>query len=156
MLSCCYFCSDKHRSPCTGYRSSTLSLFSGTSKPFLLAFLYCFAPVSSYRLFLKSFLSSQKSKTSLVTQGSFFSAAFRPKYRTGCVSHYCIVGGNHAVNVYVIIPQVDEWCKFPIPYVILCSVSLNKPCYTEQRSQVLAFYQYLAPVIVHLLASFLF
>ena len=49
-----------------------------------------------------------------------FSATFLPKYLTGCVSHCCIVGGNHVVYVYVIIPQVDEWCIFPTYCCLEC------------------------------------
>ena len=42
-----------------------------------------------------------------------FPAAFLPKYLTGCISHCCIVGGNHGINVYVLITQSNEWCELP-------------------------------------------
>ena len=30
------------------------------------------------------------------------------KYLAGFISHCCIVGGNHAIYVYALIPQIDE------------------------------------------------
>ena len=120
MFSYCYFCSDKDQSPCTGYLSSPLSLFFRAFWTLFLAFLYSFAPSFSYRLFFKI--------PPLITEvenisgyPGFFSETILPKYLTGCVSHCCIVGGNHAIYVYVIIPQVDEWCKFPTYCCLECA-----------------------------------
>ena len=28
-----------------------------------------------------------------------------------CISHCCIVGGNHGIDVHVLITQSNEWCK---------------------------------------------
>ena len=42
-----------------------------------------------------------------------FPATFIPKYLTGCISHSCIVGGNHDIDVHVLISQTNEWCEFP-------------------------------------------
>ena len=32
-----------------------------------------------------------------------FPAAFFPKYLIGCINHCCIVGGNHGIDVHVLI-----------------------------------------------------
>ena len=42
-----------------------------------------------------------------------FPVTFLPKYLTGCISHNCIVGGNHSIDVHVLITQSNEWCEFP-------------------------------------------
>ena len=41
-----------------------------------------------------------------------FPATFFPKYLSGCISHCCIVDGNHGIDVHVLISQSNEWCKF--------------------------------------------
>ena len=65
----------------------------------LFASLNYFAPSASYRFFFKFLLSSQRSRTSLVTHGFF-------------LRHYCcMVGGNHGINVHVLISQSSEGCK---------------------------------------------
>ena len=51
-----------------------------------------------------------------------FPAMFLPKYPTGCICHCCIVGGNHGIDVHVLISQSKEWCEFPT-YCCLKSAS---------------------------------
>ena len=37
-----------------------------------------------------------------------FPAAFLTKYLTGCISHCCIVGDNHGIDVHILITQSNE------------------------------------------------
>ena len=96
------FSSGKFQCPRTEHLSSPPAFTA--FRILLLASLYSFALSASYRFFFKSLLSSQRSRTSLVTHG-FFLRAFLPKYLTGCISHCCIVGGNHGIDVHVLITQ---------------------------------------------------
>ena len=63
-----------------------------------------------------SVILEQRSRTSLFIQGFFCDI---PSQVSGCVSHCCIIGGSHAVYIYVIIPQVDEWYKNFPPILLL-------------------------------------
>ena len=78
----------------------------------MFASLYSFAPFASYRFFFKSLLSSQRSRN-IFGDPWLFPAAFLPKYLTGCISHCCIVGGNHGIHAHVLIIQSNEWCELP-------------------------------------------
>ena len=110
MLSCCYFCSDKHHSPCTEYLSS----------PPLLSFLptesSCLRPCIFYSFCFILLLQISPLITEVKTISGdpwLFPATFLTKHLTGCISHWCIVSGNHGIDVYVLIRQFDGWCKFP-------------------------------------------
>ena len=112
MLSCCCSCSIKFQSPRTEHLSSPPLLASLHSESSSL--LPCIL------LFLLHTASSDLSSHPLIAEVKnihgdphIFPATFLSKYLTGYISHYCIVGGNHGVDVYVLIPQTDEWCEFP-------------------------------------------
>ena len=84
--------------------------FSGLSETSCLLFCLFCSFFFILPLFFKSLLSSQRPRTSLFTQGFFYALSSQ-------VSHWLcqsrlIIGGNHAISVYIIIPQIDEWCKF--------------------------------------------
>ena len=93
-------------------------LLALSTYPVFLCFLHCLLnpPVCFpvffcsfcfiYHFFFKSLLSSQRSRTSLVTH---------PKYLTGCISHCCIVGGYHGIDVHVLRHDKDV-IKF-IPFL---------------------------------------
>ena len=63
-----------------------------------------------------------------------FPARLLPKciYLTGCVSHCCIVGDNHGIYVYAIIPQTDDWSN--IPSVVACTLSATTGFLNFSRS----------------------
>ena len=91
-----------------------------------MAFWYCFAS-SSYRLFFESLFSSHKSE-----YPGLSTTTFLPMYLTGgCISHCCIAGGKHAIYVYVIIPQANDWCKC-LTYCCLKCVLPHLGCFTSQ------------------------
>ena len=113
MLSCYCFWSGKFKSPRTEHLSSPLLLSSLPSKSSCLLRCIFFVLSASYRFFVfKCLLSSQRSRTFWGFQGFF--ATFFPKYHTVSISisHCCIVGGNHGIDVHVLISQSNEWCKF--------------------------------------------
>ena len=71
--------------------------------------LYSFAPSHSYRFFFKSLLSSQRSRTSLVTYGFFLRRSFPSISLAASDIH-----GNHGIDIHVLITQANEWCELPI------------------------------------------
>ena len=73
----------------------------------LVSSLYSFAPSAIYHFF-KSLLSSQRSRTSLVTHGFFLRRSFP---RTSLAASVTAV---HGIDVHVVIPQTSEWCEFLI------------------------------------------
>ena len=83
---------------------------------FLQGILNSFVSLSIFfrsRFFITPLLIPHHKDRELLWLPKAFSATSLPKNLTFYVSHCCIVGGNHAVYAYVIIPQVDEWCKIP-------------------------------------------
>ena len=52
----------------------------------------------------------------------FFQPFFHLNTLTGCISHCCVVGGNHGIHVHVLITQSNEWCELPT-YCCLKSAS---------------------------------
>ena len=111
MLSCCCFCSGKFQSPRTEHLSS----------PPLLSYCLLNPPVC-FPVFFCSFcfIPLPLQISPLITEVAnifgdpwLLPAAFLTKYLTGCISHCCIVGGNHGIHVHVLITQSNEWCKLP-------------------------------------------
>ena len=104
MLSCCCFCSGKFQSPRTKHPSSPPLLSSLPSESSCLLpcilLLLLLHNASSSNLF-----SHQRGQENIFGDPCFFPAAFLPKYLTGCISHCCIVGGNHGIDIHVLITQ---------------------------------------------------
>ena len=111
MLSCCCFCSGK-------FKSLALSTY-----PVFLCFLHCLLsphvcfPVLFCSVCLISFLFQIFPLVTEVENISddpwLFPATSLSMYLTGCISHCCIVSGNHRIDVHVLISQSIEWCDFP-------------------------------------------
>ena len=99
-LSCCCHCSRKFQSPLTEHLSSSPLLPSESS-----CLLNCIP-------LLISPPNTEVEKKS--GDPRFFHATFVPKYFIGCISHCCIVGGNHGIDVIVLIPHSNDWLEFPI------------------------------------------
>ena len=110
MLACCCFCSGKFQCPHTAHLSSPPLLV------FTLFWILVFASPNSFGPSAYTFLLRISPLISEVENISgdprLFPATFLPKYLTGCISHCCIMG-NHGIDVYNLIPQSNEWCKFP-------------------------------------------
>ena len=85
---------------------SSFAFFTAFRILFLVS-LYSFAPSASYRSFYKFFLSSRRSRTCLVTHGFILRRSF-PSIRH-CFIHIDVVGGNHGIDVHVLISQSNEW-----------------------------------------------
>ena len=107
MLSSCCFCSFKHQSSCAGYLSILLAFQGRLNLHVSFSLIFC-------SFFIPPLLHIPPLITEVEnTSGDLglFPMTFLPKYLTsnltGCVSHCCIVGGNHAICGYVIIPQID-------------------------------------------------
>ena len=111
-VSCCCFYSGKIRSPRTNYLSST-PMFSSPSFLNFLSFTLC---LRSFWFIPSLFQISPLIKGIEIIFGDpgLLPPTFFSKYLTTCLSHLCIVGGNHGTNVPVIIPQTDKLCEFPI------------------------------------------
>ena len=107
MLSCCCFCSGKFQSPRIEHLSSS---------PLLLKHLVCFPVSFSTSCFIPLLfqISPVIEEVKSISVNAWISpATFLLKYLTICISHCCIVGGNHGIDVRVLISQSNEWCEFP-------------------------------------------
>ena len=119
MISCCCFCSGKFQFPRTERLSSPPLLSALPSEstsllPCILLLLllcnlysFCFIqlPLQIFPLITEVENISGHPRT--------FPATFLPKYLIDCISHCCIVGGNHGIDAHVLICQSNEWCEFP-------------------------------------------
>ena len=113
MLSCCCFV------------QASFNLLALSTYPVLLCFLHnLLNPPVCLPVFFCSFcfipLLLQISPLITKVENIFgdlwlFPAGFLTKYLTGCISHCCIVGGNHGIHVHVLITQSNAWCEIP-PY----------------------------------------
>ena len=98
---------------------ATFDLCALSTYPVLCCFLHCLLnPLVCFPidlLLLLHTISSPLIKEVENISGDpwHFPVTFIPKYLTGCISHYCIVGGNHGSDVHVLISQTNEWCEFP-------------------------------------------
>ena len=111
MLSCCCFV------------QASFNLLALSTYPVLLCFLHCLLnPPVCFPVFFYSFcfipllllISPLITKVENIFGDPWlFPAAFLPEYLTGCISHCCIVGGNHGIHVHVLIAQSNEWCELP-------------------------------------------
>ena len=115
------------------YCSESFNLLALSTYPVLLCFLHCLLnPLVCFAVFLSSFcfipLLLQISPLITENENMFGDprlspAMFLPKYLTGCISHSCIVGGNHSIDVQILMPQSNEWCKFP--HIVDWKVHIN-------------------------------
>ena len=108
MLSCCCFCSGKFQSPRTEHLSNSPLLSSLPPES------SCLLPYILLLLLLHTAPSSNLSSHHRGREHLWWPMAFScdvPKYLTGCISHCCIVGGNHGIDVHVLITQSKEWCE---------------------------------------------
>ena len=106
-----YFCSGKFQSPLTEHYPVLLCFLH-----FLLNPSVCFPVVFCFCFILL-----------LLQVSPLIQAAFLPKYHTGCISHCCIVSGNHGIDGYVLIAQSNEWCvilMLAVPRQLFCFGSL--------------------------------
>ena len=110
--------------------SSALSTY-----PVLLCFLHCLLnpPVCFPVFFCSCFIPLLLQISPLIAEVEnifgdpwLFPAAFLPKYLTGCISHCCIVGGNHGIHVHVLITQSNEWCELPTYQATSGSLSFSR------------------------------
>ena len=120
MLSYCYFCSDKHQCLAPGIYPVLFRFPQGLLNP-AVSFPEFFRSFFIHTASSSNSSSHHRGREHLLLPWAFFSVAFLFKYLTGCVSHCCIVGGNHGVYVCVIISHVDEWCKFPTYCCLECA-----------------------------------
>ena len=111
---------------------ASFNLLALSTYPVLVCFLHCLLnPPIRFPVFFCSFcfipLLLQVSPLITEVENIFgdprrFPAMFLPKYPIGCISHCCIVGGNHGIDVHVLISKSKEWCEFPT-YCCLKSAS---------------------------------
>ena len=101
MLCYCCFCSGK------------FNLCALSTYPVLLCFLHCLLnPLVCFPIVLLLLLHTCTISSRLIKEVEnisgdpwHFPVTFIPKYLTGCISHCCIVGGNHGNDVHVLISQ---------------------------------------------------
>ena len=108
MLSYCCFCSGKFQFPRTEHLSSP-PLLHCLLNPFV-----CFPVFVCAFCFILLLLQISPIITEVENISGdprLFPSTVLPKYLTGDISHYCIVGGNHGTDVHIVISQSSEWCE---------------------------------------------
>ena len=122
MLSCyCCVCQE------------SFNLLALSTYPVLLCFLHsllnslvCFLVFFCTFCFIPLFLQISPLTTEVENISGdprLFHVMLLPKYLTGCISHCCIVGGNHGIDVHVLISLSNEWCKY-----LISQLSLLEKC----------------------------
>ena len=105
MLSCCYFV------------QAIFNLLALSSYPVLFSFVKCLLnPLVCFPVLFCSFcfIPLLLQISPLISSDLWlFPLTFVSKFLTSCISHCCIVGCNHGIDVYVLIPYTNEWCEFP-------------------------------------------
>ena len=79
----------------------------------LFTSLYFSVPSGSNRFFLSSLLLSHRSRISAMIQVFLSLLTMFAKYFTGCFNHCCVEGGDHWIQVCVLIVHDGERSKLP-------------------------------------------
>ena len=136
MLSCYCFCSGKFQSPRTEHLCSSPLLSSLPSESSCL--LPCILLLLLFTPLILQISPLIREVENIFGDPWLFPATFLPKYLTGCISHCCIVGDNHGIDVHVLITQSTEW------YELQGKVQATSGSLSFSRSNSLCWFGFLA------------